>query len=238
MQPLVLGDHILFALIAYLLPLAVIWRRPSTRIEIPQDTGFKIRIYWTNSLILWLGALVIIVLWLIQGRNFVAMGLQLPAGHSFPHWMLLCAGFILLYYIDALLSWNSDEHHPAAGILPANWREFGHFGTIVSLSAAVCEEVIFRGFLITYILTLLEGSPNATAIAVVGSSFVFGIAHEYQGGTALIKITLLSILFAVLFILTKSLLVVIALHFFIDFCSGFIAVMKTREDRRLARLIP
>jgi len=143
--------------------------------------------------------------------------------------MILTSVFVLLYFADVILSWHSDKQHGSAGILPANWKEFLHFGTIVSLSAGICEELVFRGFFILYLLTLLDGQPSAAGIAVAGSAFVFGIAHEYQGGLALVKITLLSVLFAGLFILTKSLLLVMFLHFAVDFSSGLLAVIRHKS---------
>jgi len=237
MPTLNIADHILFALLAFVLPLVVIWRGRSGELRIPQDSGLKIRIYWMNSLILWLGALTVIALWLISGRTLESLGVIWPVRGSFPHWMLIVATFGLLYLIDAIISWNISEPHPAAGILPTNWKEFRHFGTIVSLSAAICEEVIFRGFFITYLLIFLDGAPYAAWIAIGGSSLAFGVAHMYQGGAALLKITMLSVLFAVLFVMTGSLVVVVVLHFAVDFISGLLAMIKYKADKGYARRI-
>lgn len=237
MTPLTLADHILFAFFAFALPLLMIWRQQPSQIVIPQDTSFKIKIYWTNSLVLWVGALLVIVVWLISERHLTSLGFRMPEAEAFPHWMLIIAGFLLFYFMDAAFSWTTDDDHPAAAILPANWKEFMHFGSVVSVSAGVCEEIVFRGFIITYALTVLEGQPYAQSITIVGSALVFGIVHAYQGWAALLKITLLSMLFAWLFILTKSLLLLIALHFMVDFCSGLISVLRKKDDERLQRLL-
>ena len=235
MFPLSIADHILFALLAFVLPLFFVWRNQPGQIMIPDDSRIKIRIYWVNSLILWVGAMIVIALWLFQRRDFYDLGFRLPVIESFPHWLLLVAGFLVLYFTDAMLSWNSDDSQPAAAILPASWREFMHFGTVVSISAACCEEIVFRGFVVNYLLTFMDGHPNAIAIAVLGSALVFGIVHIYQGVPALLKITVLSTLFAWLFILTKSLLLVMLLHFVVDFCSGMLAVVRTKEEESLLR---
>ena len=226
MAPLTVADHILFALFAFALPLLMIWRQESSQIVIPEDSDLKIRIYWTNSMVLWIGALIVVGLWFFYGRPFTAMGMRLPEASSFPHWMLLIAGFLLFYFADAMISWNSADEHPASAILPANWREFAHFGTVVSLSAGICEEIVFRGFIVNYLLVFTAGHEYSIQIAIMGSALVFGIVHAYQGGLALLKITLLSMLFAWLFVMTKSLLLLIALHFTIDFCSGMMAVIR------------
>jgi membrane protease YdiL (CAAX protease family) len=111
-------------------------------------------------------------------------------------------------------------------------KSSGNSGAIVSLSAGICEELVFRGFFILYVLTVFEGHASGVGIAVVSSSFVFGMAHEYQGGPALIKITLLSVLFAVLFVLSKSLILVIVLHFAVDFSSGLLGVVRHLAETR------
>ncbi len=223
-----IADHIVFALLAFVLPMIVIWRGKSAPPVIPQDSAFKIRLYWINGLLLWIGALTIVVLWLLYDRSFIALGFRMPAASAFPHWMLIVACFILFYYIDGVVSWSFEEDHPAMGILPTNWREFAHFGGFVSISAGVCEELVFRGFMITYLLAILSGQPYVEVAAVLISSIVFGIAHAYQGWQGLIKVTLLSMLFGWLYVLTGSLLVVIVLHFAINFSSGLFAVLKSR----------
>lgn len=227
---LTIADHILFAILAFVLPLIVIWRHRPGQLLIPQDTALKLRIYWLNSGVLWIGALIVLAVWMLGGKTLPQMGFKMPDAMSFPHWVMLIAVFVLLYYADAIMSWVADEAHPAAGILPANKREFLHFGSVVSISAGVCEEIIFRGFLVTYILILLDGEPYAALTAIIVSAFVFGIVHAYQGGLALLKITLLSMLFGWLFVLSGSLWVLIALHFCVDFCSGLIALMKTKGE--------
>jgi membrane protease YdiL (CAAX protease family) len=238
MAPLTLADHIIFGLIAFVLPLFIVWRRGGPEIKIPQVTALKIRLYWTNSLVLWVGGLTVIILWVVCGRSFIELGFRWPDPASFPHWLLIVALFVLLYFTDVLLSWHAETQHAAAGILPANWKEFWHFGTIVSISAGVCEELVFRGFFMLYLITLFNGNDSGVAIAIVGSAFVFGIAHEYQGGVALIKITLLSIIFAVLFVLTRSLVLVILLHFAVDFCSGLLAAVRHMSEARRTPAFP
>ncbi|MDX1407585.1 MAG: CPBP family intramembrane glutamic endopeptidase [Saprospiraceae bacterium] len=233
MLPFTLADHIIFGLLVFALPVFAIWRVRPQAARIPQDSRLKIRIYWANSLVLWAGALVIILLWLFLGRNFAELGFRWPLSDGFPEWMLLTAFFILLYMFDTFMAWSDPKEHEGMSILPANWREFTHFGSVVSVSAAVCEEIVFRGFIVTYILTLYADTSYGTALAIVGSGIVFGLVHAYQGWQALTKIVFLAMLFAAIFVLTRSLLVLILLHFAIDFTGGLLSVMKTRiEERR------
>lgn len=233
MHVLTLADHIVFGLLAFVLPLFALFRVRPAVVHIPSDTRLKIKLYWANSMALWVGGLIIIGLWLFTGRSFATVGFQAPIHENFPEWMLITACFALLYLFDAMTSWAEPEWHPSAGLLPVNWREFRHFGTVVSLSAGICEEIVFRGFIIFYLLALFEGGAYAVEAAIIGSAVLFGVVHAYQGGFALLKIVLLAALFAWIYVLTRSLYLLIFLHFAIDFVGGLLSVLKTRQEDRL-----
>ena len=222
-----LADHIIFALLAFVLPVFAVWFVKPQAGSIPQETALKVRLYIANSAVLWLGALVIIVLWLITGRDFELMGVRWPDISSKAEWAILAMFFLLVYMFDSFVAWFEDDEDDNLTLLPANTREFSYFAGVVSVSAAVCEEIVFRGFLVTYILSITADTGWANLLAIVGSSVVFGIVHAYQGWLALAKITVLSALFAAIFIVSKSLLLVIALHFLVDFLGGYMALSKS-----------
>lgn len=50
---------------------------------------------------------------------------------------------------------------------------------MVCITAGICEEVVYRGFLMQYFHTL--PFHLSLAWAMVASSVIFGIAHLYQG---------------------------------------------------------
>ena len=230
LSDLTIADHIVFGLLAFVLPVFAIFRVKNQVGSIPDDTNIKIKLYWLNSGVLWIGAAIIILLWVFSTRSWSEMGWQFPDEQWFPEWLILCAWFALLYMGDAMISWSSLDEHPSAQLLPKNWKEFLHFGTIVSGSAAICEEIVFRGFLVTYLATLITG-PGGSVVAVVGSAVIFALLHAYQGWGATIKIFVLTILFGWIFILTHSLLPVIVLHFLVDFIGGLLGVASAKRVR-------
>ena len=223
-------DHILFALIAFVMPVLAVFRVRPQVAQIPTNSKVKIRLYWLNSMVLWGGAVVAILVWWFSGRDWPLMGWQGVRPDYFPEWLIAVAVIALFYMFDTFLSWNRLEHHASAALLPANWREFLHFGTVVSISAGVCEEIVFRGFLVTYIVVLLDGSPYAGAVAVIGSALIFAVLHAYQGWVATVKIGLLTVLFGMIFLMTSSLIPVIIVHFLIDFLGGLVATVANRLD--------
>jgi membrane protease YdiL (CAAX protease family) len=86
---------------------------------------------------------------------------------------------------------------------------------------------MYRGFMVNYFINpMKDGFPW---IAVVFPAVMFSIAHFYQGYEAMGKIFILSALFGVIFIVSKSLLIVVILHFLIDLFGGVMAVFFRKK---------
>jgi len=83
----------------------------------------------------------------------------------------------------------------------------------VAISAGICEEIVFRGWL----LSTLHSPVGLEGVAIVGAAAaIFGLAHAYQGITGVILTALAGALFCVIYLATGSLLVPIALHILVD----------------------
>jgi len=90
----------------------------------------------------------------------------------------------------------------------------------LSLTAGICEETAFRGYLMTRI-RLVGGFQN-WVIPTIISAVVFGVCHAYQGVPGLIVISVYGALFSLLYIYTRSIWPGIIAHFFQDFMALFI----------------
>ena len=100
----------------------------------------------------------------------------------------------------------------------------------LSFSAGFCEEVAFRGYVMTRLRRFTPERWGAVARwipAVVISSLAFGIGHNYQGLAGVIIITVYGALFALLFILTRSIWPGVIAHFFTDFLNLFIPLFES-----------
>ena len=110
------------------------------------------------------------------------------------------------------------------------------------IGAAICEEIVFRGFLIGRLEAAFGGpSRLATGAAVLLSSVVFGAAHAYQGPTGIIITGVLGFVFAVVYVSGgRNLWLNIVAHGTYDTLS--LALVLTSFDRVFAdighRLIP
>lgn len=99
--------------------------------------------------------------------------------------------------------------------------------TIQSLSSAICEETVYRGFLIFLLYAVFPEIPILLICLIV--FIAFGIGHLYQGLRNAIEIGLFGVLSICLTIVTGSLIPAILLHFFGEFASTF---MVKKNDCR------
>lgn len=101
-------------------------------------------------------------------------------------------------------------------LAPVSPRE-RYWWVLVSLSAGICEELLFRGFLLQYLRGHLDGGPSmGLVLAWLVSSVAFGFGHIYQGWAGVCRTTVAGLAFGALAILTGNLALPILLHFLID----------------------
>jgi membrane protease YdiL (CAAX protease family) len=115
--------------------------------------------------------------------------------------------------LDAVLS----QLEQVESVLPHNARELRAFGWL-SISAGVCEELLYRAYLIAYFWTFVGIWPAAGLAAVA-----FAIAHAYQGVTGVIKTGVVGVIMGVLYLLSGSIWGPMLLHAMVDITSGRIA---------------
>jgi membrane protease YdiL (CAAX protease family) len=83
-----------------------------------------------------------------------------------------------------------------------------------SLTAGICEEILYRGFLIHFLHDGAFALPIVGALAA--SSVLFGLGHVYQGPKSVLTITIGGFGFGLLFLLSGSLIPCIVLHAIMD----------------------
>jgi uncharacterized protein len=87
----------------------------------------------------------------------------------------------------------------------------------VSLTAGICEEIVFRGFLL-YALTIATGG---LPLALLLSSAIFGVVHAYQQPLGALRAALIGALLALPLVLGGSIIPAIIAHVLIDVITGF-----------------
>jgi len=92
--------------------------------------------------------------------------------------------------------------------------------TLQSVAVAISEEAVFRGWLMTFLVTRL----SRREAAALGSSVVFGLAHLDKGWGDVLFTTLLGYLLALLYIWRKTLTTAIVVHALHNFFVVFLGL--------------
>jgi CAAX protease family protein len=89
----------------------------------------------------------------------------------------------------------------------------------LSISAGICEEIVFRG----YLMRQLHALWGNAWLAIAGQALIFGIGHGYQGVRNVVVITLLGLLYGLLAHWRRSVKPGMVAHAWTDVVGGLIA---------------
>jgi len=234
MQPS-LFDHILVLLFGIALPWFSGVRGQEQLKDIVFTKEVRKQFYLSNSLVMSFLALFTLGCWMLQHRSLSELGFRIIQPGRL-HWLAAIL-LMVLFIIDLVYSFffDKDRNTPQKNLdskvpfLPKDYNELVYY-TIMCFSAGVGEEILYRGFMVTYFIDPFEvGFPW---IALLLPALLFSLAHYYQGYIAVLKIFLLSLLFALIFIWSSSLILPIVIHFLIDFIGGLVAIVRRKMDLR------
>ncbi len=230
-----LFDHGLFLVVALLLPLWAVRQHRYLEAEVEAgDPDARIRGYRQAMLVEWALAALVLSRWLPTGQLPELLG----AGHvgALGWWIgivIAAVGCGLLLF-QTVFVLRSDERiararaqiEPLRSVVPVSPRE-GRVFAWLSITAGICEEILYRGFMIVYL-----GAYVPLWLAVVMSSLIFGFGHAYQGVSGVLKTGTVGAVAAGLFLLTGALWTPIVAHAFIDLNSGYLGRrVLTAADR-------
>jgi membrane protease YdiL (CAAX protease family) len=86
----------------------------------------------------------------------------------------------------------------------------------VSLSAGICEEFVFRGYLMRQLAAWFGGWPQGLVL----SAIVFGLGHAYEGLGPVLTIVVHGISFGLIALVTRRLLPGMTAHAAMDIVAG------------------
>jgi CAAX protease family protein len=234
-MPHVTLDHALFVIIALVSPLIdLYWVYP--RLRRATETGVpgaRQRFYLGGALTQWGLTSGVLALWAWRGRPWAAMGL----GAGSP--LRLGLGFAFVAVVIGLLALQRRalfarperfdlvlrQVGSAVPLLPHTAGERQGF-TLLAITAGICEEVLYRGYVLWYV-AVWTGPFIAAAI----SSVLFGVAHLYLDGRSAVRAGIVGALMAVLVLATGSLWPAMLLHAAIDMNSGDLAFRALSRAR-------
>ncbi len=220
-------DHILVATLFLVIPVFSVtdYRKLESRLDAGLPTA---RLLFYRSIIAWSWGLAIAVaaLWLVYERGIRQLGLGVEPGWRL--WSGLAIAIVVCgLFIAPLIAQRRDpekarkatasQFESVKAMIPRTDREAKEF-SVVSITAGVCEEIVYRGYLMVYFASALAiGGMWAGALL---SSLAFGLAHTYQGPKGVLKTGLLGLVMAGFYMLSGSVWLLIVVHTVVDLVSG------------------
>jgi membrane protease YdiL (CAAX protease family) len=141
--------------------------------------------------------------------------------------------FVLALILPVFLFRNRVDEVTAVGdiaaLLPRTRKEL-IYGAALSLNAGILEELLFR----LGMPALLFGITGNGILSFALAALLFGLLHIYQGVWGVVGATLLGLLFTLIYLLSGSILIVMAVHVLIDVRSLVLIPLVVRKVWRVS----
>src|SRR5580704_4760988 len=178
-----------------------------------------LQIYAWNILALW--SLAGVCVWITRTNYLTLNDLGERPGNA--HRVLLISGILIAIIVLLIGAQKKQKKKPnqerlnksldrVRRMLPKTSTERAVW-IVVSITAGVCEEVLYRGWL----LSLFAATLGSVWLGLLVSSVIFGFAHTYQGRRAIFGTGVIGVFFGLIFIFSGSLIPGQVLHAVIHF---------------------
>ena len=225
-------DHALAFVLIVLFPLrAATFGFRRLRRATPERLPVTRRAVYRDAIVIqWSLAAVVLAIWAWRGRAWGALGLEprVTAGligvaaASVLIALLLLRQRAQVLKDDEALDHLREKMRSLEVMLPHARAELPLFAALAA-TAGLCEELLYRGYLLWYFAQRLDVIPAAALTAVV-----FGVGHAYQGLAGMLKTGLVGAFLATVYLVTGSLYLPMLLHGLMDLHSGHL-MMKAYE---------
>jgi membrane protease YdiL (CAAX protease family) len=171
-----------------------------------------------------------VVLWMFERRSWTELRLVVPHGWRIPATIGLLSAVAIFYARPVAkiarakrLKKRIKFPKEVARRAPHTRTELAWF-VALSVSAGICEEFIFRGYLI-WLLQSVLGLWGAAAVSVV----VFAAAHAYHGAKGVLAVAVVGSLLTLVVLISGSLVPAMVAHVRSDVGEGLVAWLALRE---------
>lgn len=223
---------ILFAVLWPLVEYVWLWPRHVRAVEAGVP-GARPAFYARTMLEEWTLVATVMTLTFAFARPLATLGLRAPQGWRLWLGALLPVAYLLLVVAQsralaakpAAQERLGEKLRPLRALVPHTAAELRLF-VLLSFTAGICEELLFRGYLVWVLRSWIGLGPAAAA-----SMILFGVAHAYQGLKFGIRAFLAGVVVGSLALVTGSILPGMALHALVDLSSGWLTYSVSRADR-------
>src|SRR5438045_183706 len=221
--PLDLALIVLFSAVWPLVEYFVLWPRHVRAVD-AGDPGARSRTYTRTLWEEWLFSAAVVAVMLYAGRSLGVLNLASPHGWRLAVGVALPLAYLALIVTQGRMLAGRPEAltklrkrlQPLRALVPHTPAEYRLFVPL-SITAGICEELLFRGYLVWVLRSWIGLYP-----AAVASMIVFGLGHAYQGFKFGVRAFLAGVFMGLLALTTGSILPGMALHALIDLGSGWV----------------
>lgn len=172
--------------------------------------AFTLLTIWIDSLAYFLGlAYVILLLW-SKRWNWSLIGLFKPKSWKKVWIQAVVISVLLVVLVDIiitpLIEYSTGVKSDISSLdgIRGNFFSYLLFLLFMWVIAAFGEEFVYRGLLVQRLGTALGSTNFAFWIAVLCSSFLFGLAHRYQGISGMISTGIVGFIFGSIYVKSQN----------------------------------
>jgi len=225
-----ISSHILVLIIGLIYPAYFLFTYKKTNNQIKNDGNYRLVNYKHTIFIFWL------LTWLVIGNAFIDKSIPLNLYPTFNTTGIVLAALILIFIGLQIITSKVSTMDKAESIiekmkdnyqyLPKSKREFIWFN-LLSLSAGICEEIIFRLFMFSY---LLENTN--LIIAFILTNVIFALTHIGSGKQNILGAFILGLLFTAIYYFTSNIWLSVILHSAIDISAGVLGYFAHKFEMK------
>ena len=215
-----ISTHLLAAIIGLVYPAYLLLTAKKSIDRIKVEDKYRLIDYKQTIFNFWL------LTALILGNIFIDSSLVLNFYPSFDTIGLILAGLILIFILLQALGSRISTLEKARSTreklkldyhyLPKSKNEFIWFNAL-SVSAGICEEIIFRLFLFTYL-----AENTHLAVAFILTNLIFALTHIGSSKQNMLGAFILGLIFSGVYYFSDNIWLAIVLHSAIDINAGIL----------------
>jgi membrane protease YdiL (CAAX protease family) len=220
------ADHVLVLLIVVGLPLRALFGIRALRAApAPAVPDLRRRLWGRAIATQWLLTVIVLWHWRMTFRSLASLGLVLRPTTGLAGVLVGLTTIVILVsrqrralVTDESLRARVRERLAAVEpLMPHAAREFPLFAAL-ACTAGLCEEFLFRGYLLWYAVHFMP-----FAYACVAQALVFGACHAYQGRRGIVLTTLAGAFFTGVLLVAGSIWPSMFIHALMDLHAGDLA---------------
>lgn len=215
-----ISTHAIVVLIGLIFPLYILLTYKKANDRLKNDKNYKVPYYKQLITIFW------VLAGLVIASTFLDPSITLNFYPTFNTIGIILAVAILVFIIALVVTSKIDTEEKAKStikkikevyhFLPKSRHEHMWFNAL-SITAGICEEVIFRLFMFSYISMYTN-----LVVAFLLTNFIFALTHIDTSKQNTFNAFLLGLLFTTIYYFTDNIWLPIVLHIAIDASLGYL----------------